>query len=58
MVDVEVSKDTLGRIIVSFPYVRLLVAKVKTINGYGWHPDKKHWSFPDLICFSCTQSFC
>lgn len=47
-VTVSVSKDTSGRIIVAFPYDRLLVAKVKSIDGYKWHTDKKHWSFPNL----------
>jgi integron integrase len=36
-----------GRITVAFPYDPLLVAKVKTIGGYKWHPDKKYWSFPN-----------
>ena len=48
MADVKVSKDTSGRIIVSFLYDRSLVMKVKTIYGYRWHPDKKHWSFPNV----------
>ena len=44
---VKVSKDNSGRITVAFPYNPLLVEKVKTIEDYKWHPDKKHWSFPD-----------
>ena len=48
MTVVNVSKDISGRITVAFPYDRLLVAKVKTIDGYRWHPDKKHWSFPNV----------
>lgn len=45
--DVKVSKDKSGRITVSFPYAPSLIEKVKTIEGYKWHPDKKYWSFPD-----------
>jgi len=47
MAMVNVSKDTSGRIIVAFQYDPSRVAKVKTIEGYRWYPDKKHWSFPD-----------
>ena len=44
---VKVSRDTSGKITVAFSYNPLLVEKVKTIEGYKWHPDNKHWSFPD-----------
>ena len=47
MARINVSKDPSGRIIVSFPYDALLVAKVKTIEGHRWRPTKKHWSFPN-----------
>jgi hypothetical protein len=30
----------------SFPYNPEFVSKVKSIDGYRWHPDKKYWSFP------------
>ena len=43
---VTVCKDFSGRIVVTFPYDRSMVEKVKTIRGYNWHPDKKFWSFP------------
>ena len=45
--EVKVSRDNSGRLTVAFSYNPLLVAKVKTIEGYKWYPDKKHWSFPD-----------
>ncbi len=32
---------------VSFPYGLVLVSKVKTIEGRRWHPEEKHWSFPN-----------
>jgi hypothetical protein len=48
MARINVSKDPSGRIIVSFPYDALLVAKVKTIEGRRWHPAEKHWSFQSL----------
>jgi len=44
---VKVSRDTSGKITVAFSYNPLLVEKVKTIEGYKWHPDKKYWSFLD-----------
>jgi len=47
MATVNVSKDPSGSIIVAFPYDPSRVAKVKTIEGHEWHPEKKRWSFPD-----------
>jgi hypothetical protein len=49
MARIQVSKDLSGRIIVSFPYDPLLVAKVKTIDGRRWHPAEKHWGFQSCI---------
>jgi len=43
---VNITKDNTG-IVVTFSYNPLLVAKVKTVPGRKWHPEKKHWSFPD-----------
>ena len=31
---------------VTFSYDPKFVAKVKSIEGRRWHPDKKYWSFP------------
>jgi hypothetical protein len=47
MARIQISNDSSGRIIVSFPYDPLFVAKVKTIDGRRWHPVDKHWSFPN-----------
>jgi len=47
MAEIDVRQDTSGRIVVSFPYNPFLIAKVKTIYGHKWHPDKKHWSLPN-----------
>lgn len=47
MVETNIKKDISGRILVSFHYDPLLVAKIKTIEGRRWHPAEKHWSFPD-----------
>jgi hypothetical protein len=44
---INISNDPSGRIIVSFPYDPVLVARVKTIDGRRWHPAEKHWSFPN-----------
>ena len=45
MARIQVSNDSSGRMIVSFPYHPLLVGKVKSIDGRRWHPAEKHWSF-------------
>jgi hypothetical protein len=47
MARIRISNDPSGRIVVSFPYDPLLVAKVKTIDGRRWHPVEKHWNFPN-----------
>lgn len=44
---VNVGRDISGRITVAFPYDPSRVAKVKTIEGHQWHPERRHWSFPD-----------
>ncbi|OGP75364.1 MAG: hypothetical protein A2V86_00970 [Deltaproteobacteria bacterium RBG_16_49_23] len=44
---IHISNDPSGRIIVSFPYDPILISKIKTIDGRRWHPDQKHWSFPN-----------
>ena len=42
MARIQVSNDLSGRIIISFRYDPLLVAKVKSIDGRRWHPEEKH----------------
>ena len=34
------------RIKICFPYNSDYIAKIKTIEGYGWHPKEKCWSVP------------
>ena len=34
------------RIKLTLLYNPTYIKKIKTIPGYRWHPDKKHWSFP------------
>ena len=47
MASVRISKDIQqDAIVVTFSYDPKFVAKVKTIEGHRWHPDKKYWSFP------------
>jgi len=43
MIKVENSNES---IIVKFPYNPDYIAKIKTIKGYRWHPEEKHWSIP------------
>ena len=45
--EIVVGKDSSGRVTVAFSYDAICVQKVKSIPGHRWHPDKKHWSFPD-----------
>jgi len=47
MVEVNISKDISGRIVVSFPYDPSIVTKIKTIERRRWYPAEKHWSFPN-----------
>lgn len=35
-----------GRLMVYFPYRPDLVARIKTLPGRRWHPEKKCWSLP------------
>ena len=49
MARINVSKDPFGRIIVSFPYDALLVAKVKTIEDRRWDPTEKLWILQSLL---------
>ena len=44
---ITIRKGVSGEIMVFFPYEPRLVEKVKTINGRKWHPEEKHWSFPE-----------
>ncbi len=46
IVEIKISEMVNGRIGVTFPYNSSYITKVKTIEGYRWHPDKKCWSFP------------
>ena len=36
-----------GRIVVKFPYNADCNEKIKSIDGYRWHIQKKYWYFPD-----------
>ena len=42
---IEVRKDG-ERIKISFPYNPDYITKIKSIEGYQWHPEKKYWSLP------------
>lgn len=44
---IEIKKGTGDRITVTFPYNPDYVEKVKAIKGHWWHPEEKHWSFPN-----------
>ena len=42
---IVVRKD-IGRVEISFPYSQNYIAKIKTMDGYRWHPEGKYWSVP------------
>ncbi|MBE9541996.1 MAG: hypothetical protein IMF01_06725, partial [Proteobacteria bacterium] len=42
---IEVRKNG-ERIKISFPYNPDYISKIKTIEGYRWHPEDKCWSVP------------
>lgn len=44
---VTTSKESSGRITINFPYNPLKVEKIKTVSHHRWHPEEKHWSFPN-----------
>ena len=46
MDEITISKGTSNSIRVSFPYDKDHIVKIKTIDGYKWHPEGKYWSFP------------
>lgn len=43
---IKISRNVENRITVSFPYNPDYIAKIKTIQGYRWHPEEKYWSLP------------
>jgi hypothetical protein len=47
MVEVSISIDTFGRLVVHFPYDSRFVAKIKAVEGRRWHLAEKYWSFPN-----------
>lgn len=44
---VSIGKDGHSRITVAFSYNPEYIEKIKAIPGHRWHPEGKHWSFPD-----------
>jgi integron integrase len=43
---IRLSPGEPGRLIVRFTYSQERLAKIKTIEGRRWHPDRKHWTVP------------
>ena len=46
MTGIKISRSVANRITVSFPYNPDYIAKIKTMQGYRWHPEEKYWSLP------------
>jgi len=48
MNQIKIEKENNGRIKVAFPYYNpSYVSKIKSIQGYKWHPEEKYWSLPN-----------
>jgi hypothetical protein len=46
MTEIKIGRSAANRITVSFPYNPDRIAKIKTMQGYRWHPEEKYWSLP------------
>ena len=44
--EIKIKNGLDSRITVEFPYNPVYISKVKSINGYRWHPEERCWSFP------------
>ncbi len=44
MTEIKIGRGVANRITVSFSYSPDYIAKIKTIEGYRWHPEEKYWS--------------
>ena len=42
---IKIGKEE-GGIICRFPYNPAYITKIKTIEGYRWHPEEKYWTVP------------
>ena len=49
MAEIKISTGLSGRLTAAFLFRPYLVSKVKSIEGYRWHPKEKYWSFPNSI---------
>ena len=54
MICIEKYEDSIH---VRFPYNPDYIAKIKTVKGYRWHPDKKCWSIPYSQLKSLLSAF-
>ncbi len=45
-IELKISETGDNRIRIAFPYNPTHIAKIKTISGYRWHAEEKHWSVP------------
>jgi hypothetical protein len=46
MTGINIGRGAANRITVSFPYNPDYIGKIKTMQGYRWHPEEKCWSIP------------
>jgi len=44
--EIKVKKANENRVKINFSYNPDYIKKIKTINGYKWHPEEKYWSIP------------
>ena len=46
MAAIQIRPGDDGRLIVTFSYTPQRVEKIKTIAGWWWHPEERHWTVP------------
>ncbi len=44
MTEIKIGRSAEDQITVNFPYDPVYIAKNKTMQGYRWHSEEKHWS--------------
>lgn len=43
---VSIGLDNYGRLLVHFPFSRVILDKIRMIDGREWHPEIGYWSIP------------
>lgn len=46
---VSINMDNLGRLLVYFPFSKVILSKIRMIAGREWHPKMGCWSIPSNV---------